>query len=77
MIEGLTGGGVQMQLNFDLWCNFQDFNHARQERDRYQTANYIQNKEKEESMQQNAELKVKLDAMVKKIPKTYTVQYSM
>jgi hypothetical protein len=37
---------------------------VRQERDRYHTANYTYSKEKEELLQQNTELKVKLDAKV-------------
>ncbi|XP_031572614.1 golgin subfamily A member 2-like [Actinia tenebrosa] len=42
----------------------EDFHHVRQERDKSQTANYTYNKEKEELLQQNEELKVKLDAKV-------------
>ncbi|XP_032230162.1 golgin subfamily A member 2 isoform X1 [Nematostella vectensis] len=41
-----------------------DFNHTRQERDKYQTANYTYNREKEELAQQNAELKMKLEVKV-------------
>ncbi|CAH3160101.1 unnamed protein product [Porites lobata] len=40
----------------------EDAKRFRQERDKYQTANYTQNQEKEELLQQNAELKVKLES---------------
>ncbi|XP_068693979.1 golgin subfamily A member 2-like isoform X1 [Montipora foliosa] len=39
-----------------------DAKRFRQERDKYQTATYTQNQEKEELLQQNAELRVKLEA---------------
>lgn len=41
-----------------------DSKRLRQERDKYQTATYTQNQEKEELLQQNAELRVKLEAKV-------------
>ncbi|KAL9987717.1 hypothetical protein ACROYT_G002067 [Oculina patagonica] len=44
--------------------NQDDAKQLRQERDRYQTINYTQSQEKEELLQQNAELRVKLEAKV-------------
>lgn len=42
----------------------EDAKRLRQERDKYQTATYTQNQEKEELLQQNAELRVKLESKV-------------